>query len=395
MAKIIKPSNLCRLPWTGFSNDPDGKARPCCLFKDHIKDDNGDQMYVQTSSVQEIFHSKFMKDLRQQFRNNERPSPCSTCWTDEDNGYESKRQNYSNILSDEFDIKWEEEPVAPSEYQMIINNSCNLKCRSCSPSHSTQWQAETKARTGFIGYAMPHAQAGDELGKLWTHREEWYSSLKRLEVVGGEPMYIKQWHEIFQELIDSNRAKDIFLNFSTNCTIYNAKLLDNICKHFKFVGIGLSVDGTGSVYEYLRHPGKWDEVYTNMKKYYDMHVKTDNLNVQISYTISWQNALHLTTMHKLVDTEFPEFKIWNNIVHYPDHMAIWNIPNDFKDAIAANWDAYNWRPEYKDIIFGIKTFMYSKQETSFAESLMTLRDTDKYRNEDLIKSIPELAAYVG
>lgn len=42
---------ICRLAWQGFSNDPDGKARPCCLYKGHISDTDNKSMYVQTSTV--------------------------------------------------------------------------------------------------------------------------------------------------------------------------------------------------------------------------------------------------------------------------------------------------------------------------------------------------------
>ena len=76
---------MCSLPWTGFSNDPDGRVRPCCIYKDYITDDNGDPFYVQTTSVKEIFSSKYMRDLRQQFRNGIKPSGCGTCVKDESN----------------------------------------------------------------------------------------------------------------------------------------------------------------------------------------------------------------------------------------------------------------------------------------------------------------------
>jgi len=49
-----RPENLCLVPWTGFSNDPNGKVRPCCIFKGHIKKENNDSYYVQESSLKEI-----------------------------------------------------------------------------------------------------------------------------------------------------------------------------------------------------------------------------------------------------------------------------------------------------------------------------------------------------
>jgi len=381
------PSNLCSIPWTGFSNEPDGRAQPCCLYKGYI-----DNMYVQTNTPDEILHSKFMKDLREQFRRNERPGGCSTCWVDEDNGYQSKRIVYNTSIR-KVPIDWQEEPGSVSELQLIISNSCNLKCRSCTPSHSTQWQHEIKIITGDTGYPMPQGQSGDELGKLWTERHRWYKELTRLEIVGGEPFYVKQWHTILNELIDLEYSKNIDLTFSTNCTLFFPNLLERIADNFKSVSIGLSIDGIGSTYEYLRHPGIWSETYTNMKKYYEY---ADRISVQINFTISWLNALEAPKLHKLISDEFPKFKIWNNIVHSPQHMAIWACPNDLKSKISSLWNDYNWQTEYKDIMKGILKFMESKEiaDQEFKNNLNILYSTDIYRKEDLNKSIPDISKFI-
>ncbi len=380
----------CKLPWTGFSNDPDGKVRPCCLFKDFIKDENNQPMYVQKYSVNEIFQSKYMKDLRQQFRNGEKPSPCSTCWTDEANGIKSKRQTYSDTVM-QFDL----EPTAPNEYQMIINNSCNLKCRSCTPSHSTQWQAEFKALTGNTGYPMLYKQAGDEDGKLWTNREEWYATLLRLEIVGGEPFYVKQWQQVFDELIASGRSKEIAVSLSTNCTLFYPKLVEKLVANFNQIGIGLSIDGIGSTFEYLRHLGNWDTVNANMQKYHDMQLQHKNIRISVSITSSWLNAFDLPKLHTLINTEFPKFAIWNNIIHYPEHMALWAIPNELKSAIESNWKDYNWA-SYRNDINGIIKYMHSREISpdQFAANIQKIKQTDEFRKENLLNSIPTMRPFI-
>lgn len=385
---------ICRMPWIGFSNDPDGKSRPCCLYKGHVLEDDH-PMYVQKYSVNEIFKSKYMVDLREKFRNGEQPTECSTCWIDENNGFKSKRM-FTNEMWKHTPFDHSVEPTAPIEFQMIINNSCNLKCRSCTPSHSTQWQIENIKIIGESGYEMPYGQAGDDDSVLWTKRHEWYDSVQRLEIVGGEPFYVKQWHQIFEELIETDRAKNISVNLSSNCTLFFGDLLEKMAKNFKFVGIGLSVDGTGSEYEYLRHPGNWDTVYANMKKYHNMMEKYNNLNVQVSYTIGWLNALDLPIMHELLKTDFPKFKIWNNIIHYPEHMAICSATDEIKQAITDSWNDYEWKSEYKSIIEGVKTYMNSKSvdDIQFKDHVQTLLNRDSIRNENLYTSFPKLTKFL-
>ena len=389
---MIVPNSLCSLPWTGFSNEPDGRVQPCCLYKGYIEE-NGIPLYVQTHSVEEIFHSKFMKDLRNKFRSGEKPIECSTCWVDEQNGYQSKRIIYRSNIHNSLDIDYAQEPDHVTELQLIINNSCNLKCRSCTPSHSTQWQLEIKAITGSTGYAMPHGQSANETGELWINRKDWYRHLKRLEVVGGEPFYVKQWHTIFYELIDLGYSKNIDITMTTNCTLFYPELLEKLADNFRSVAIGLSIDGIGSVYEYIRHPGKWSIVYENMKKYYAYSSK---INIQINITISWLNAQDIVELHALVYREFPNFQIWNNIVHSPSHLSLWATPLDFKTEVERQWTNFKWKDEYKHSVHSILNFMNSKQITGiqFFENLDILYETDKFRNEKLDVSIPKIKKYL-
>lgn len=386
----------CSLPWTGFSNEPNGKAQPCCLYKGYITNDEGEPMYVQQYTVDEILHSKFMKNLRQEFRDGKKPIGCSTCWTDEDNGYDSKRIIYNTKINHDPVVEFTEEPTHLSEFQLIINNSCNLKCRSCTPSHSTQWQAEYKILTGDNGYPMPYQQSGDQFGKLWIDRHNWYKHLRRLEVVGGEPFYVKQWHQMFYELIEYGYSKDIDITLTTNCTLFYEELIYKLANNFKSVSIGLSIDGMGSTYEYLRHPGKWFVAYENMKRYYQIASKT-KLNVQVNITISWLNAYQIPELHQLIYDEFPNFSIWNNIVHYPLHLPLYSAPQSYKDYVSNLYNNFAWKPEYKDTMNTILNFMNSKtiSQTELENNLKILYNTDKFRKENLTESIPILKQFIN
>jgi MoaA/NifB/PqqE/SkfB family radical SAM enzyme len=347
--------------------------------------------------MKEIFNSAYMKNLRQEFRNGKKPSGCSTCWVDESNGYTSKRLIYTSgtqfIDHHGLTPDWDNDPEYPKEYQMIISNACNLKCRSCSPSHSTLWQAEFKDRTGSTQYVMPHGQAGDKSGKLWSNRKDWYATLKRLEIVGGEPFFIKQWHEVFEELIATGRSKDILIDMSSNCTLCYPDLVSHMCDNFQFIGIGLSIDGTGLAYNYLRHPGNWNDVYANLQTYRDLSKKHRNLNPQITCTIGWLNAINLVGLHRLVANEFPACNIWNNLIHQPERMAIWAAPLRLKERIVAHWDSYQWADKYKAEINSIKVFMFSREisDEQFKANLQEFISTDAYRGEDILTSFPEYA----
>ncbi len=380
---------ICSLPWTGFSNDPDGKVRPCCLYRTYITQDNGQPFYVQSHTVKDIFSSKFMQDLRQEFRDGGKPKGCEVCIKDELNNYRSKRQTY---LDSEIgkNVNYDLEPELPVEYQMILSNACNLKCRSCTPSHSNLWQAEWKQLTGDTNYPMPHGQSGDKESVLWSNRDEWMKFVKRLEIVGGEPFYIKQWQELWKELIEKELSKDILMDMSSNGTIYAGEIIKELSKNFKWIGVGLSIDGLGKTYNYLRHPGNWDLVSENILKYYELYKTEKDFTMTFSHTISWVNAWELPEFHNWVYTNTPEFRIWNNIIHRPRHMSLVMLPREAKDIISKKWASQDWR-QYKQDIDGIQNFMYSEQpsDEEIMHEFKTFKLHDKFRNENILTVIPE------
>jgi len=216
------------------------------------------------------------------------------------------------------------------------------------------------------------------------------SSLKRLEIVGGEPFYIKRWRILWDELIDQGLSKDIQMDMSSNATLFEGEVVENLIANFKGIGLGLSVDGMDKVYDYLRHPGVWSEVKDNMLKYHEIKKRSpESFIVSVSHTIGWINAWELPEFHNFIKNETPEFIIWNNIIHSPEHMAIWCIPADLKNRIENKWRTYNWG-KYATDIEGIITYMKSKQPTDseLRKHYQVFATHDKLRNEHLLSILP-------
>jgi hypothetical protein len=68
-----------------------GTTRPCCLAHDEITDEQGNKYDLKTIPLETIYRSKYMKDLRQQFRRGDKPATCNRCWEEESAGRDSKR----------------------------------------------------------------------------------------------------------------------------------------------------------------------------------------------------------------------------------------------------------------------------------------------------------------
>jgi MoaA/NifB/PqqE/SkfB family radical SAM enzyme len=391
---------LCKIPWAGFSNNPDGTVKPCCIYKENIKKEDGTDFYVQKDDVKDIFHSEYMNNLRKDFIDGKKPKGCETCWIDESNNYKSKRLIYNDIFAGgRLKVDTNVLNEYPIDYQVIISNACNLKCRSCGTSHSTQWQKEINnlpenvpGKNDYVHkFNLPHGQSGGNDSVFIKNLEQWGSKVKRLEIVGGEPFYIEKWKTIWEFLIDKNYAKNIDLAMSTNATIYDEDLLKKINDNFKTVGIGLSIDGMGKIYELLRKNAKWSEVQDNIINFHKFYKnnKRKNVSFNYTYTISWINAYDLGEFNEWAKKTTPEFRIWYNIVHYPPHMSLKMLPNSEKERIEEKWSTYDWG-KYSDDIKSITKFMWSEEfdDERLVNEYQNFKFFDYIRNEntfDVIK----------
>ena len=79
--------NRCVLPWISLETTPLGGFRPCCLYDRELIDVN-----IKTHSLEEVFRSEEMQDLRYAFSKNKQPSACQRCFKEEDADKKSKRQ---------------------------------------------------------------------------------------------------------------------------------------------------------------------------------------------------------------------------------------------------------------------------------------------------------------
>lgn len=398
--EIKKSTTLCRLPWHGLSNEPTGTTKPCCIFKGAITNNNGHPYYVQDSTVAEIFNSDYMKTLRQQFRNNEKPVQCNVCWTDEESGYKSKRQIYNDMVemfSDDGSTPFEDtNPEFPAEFQMILSNTCNLKCRSCATSHSSLWEAEQSKFPSVNIYKteFTKGQSGRTDGLLWTDRLNWYKPLRRLEIVGGEPFYSKQWRQVWEELIELGYSKNINLDMSTNCILIYPELVRMLAKSFKRVGVGISIDGMNEQFEYLRHPGKWSQTDKNIRQYAELSKSVDRFNCQATITVSWLNAWYLPELVQYFRSV--GLKVWLNIVHFPEHMAVKNTPLTLRHEIMHKWSMVEWG-EYETDVIGLINTMKSHTPTTEETKthLAALSIIDTIRNETFSASFHEIAPFLN
>ena len=149
-----------------------------------------------------------------------------------------------------------------------------------------------------------------------------FKNLKILSILGGEPLYDRNIYRILQLLIDNSNL-DCFINFVTNGSVtLTDSQLDMFAK-FKNLGICVSIDGIGPVFEYMRFPLKWPKLLENIAQY-----KTVASHVSVSYTLSNVNILYYKETVDWLNSQGLLFN--HNLVTYPAHYNINSLPESVK-----------------------------------------------------------------
>lgn len=345
----------CSLLWKHISNEPLGHVRTCCVARDRVHEIPGGREYtLGQTSVEDIFHSEYYKQIRQAIRDGEMPKNCEPCWQDERNGKKSKRQLYNEIAEQRYgDINYDEEPDLPEDFQLILSNTCNLKCRSCNPNYSSKWVKEAKDRKLPYIEETVKIDMNDNDSKFWTGMDKWLPNIRFLEVMGGDPLYMKEFRVFADKLMADDIAKDLEISFSTNGTTVNRPFIEKMLNNFKSVGFNVSIDGIGKRFDYLRHGADWNEVADNLDWFHNL-LEDRGISIGITITVTALNVMYLAELHKVFEERWPKFILFHNMANFPTWFNCNVFPEECKPEIVKNLeDPSNFRPEYQSEILGI------------------------------------------
>jgi glutamate-1-semialdehyde 2,1-aminomutase len=253
-----------------------------------------------------------------------------------------------------------------------------------------------------------------ESDHYWEQMDANISEIRKLYIVGGEPLMIDRHYEFLQKCVDEGVANKITVEYNSNLTNIPQRAWD-VWKHFKRIQIGASVDGVGDIQYYMRPPSHFDKIYENLIK---LSEAEGNFKVWIAATINVFNVLH-----------FPEFMEWiilnkipkvndDNVrpiitphpLHGPKFYNIRMLPKFAKDAIKEKYEQYKpkleklieesdftddrkkaSKREVNKLLDQYVDYMYAKDFSEFMPQFWeATRRLDKIRGHSIEESIPEL-----
>ena len=159
-------------------------------------------------------------------------------------------------------------------------------------------------------------------------------------------------------------------------------------KEFKAIEIGVSLDGTNSQFDYLRHGLNYQEVIKNIRvwqNFFEQH--KINYYIDSISTVSVFNILYLPEIKQAVMDILPQAPFWNLLVD-PEYLCIKNMPDLLKEHAITLLKS---DPEFEDLINVIK----QPADTSAWEKFLEITPAlDNIRGEDFRKTFPELARFI-
>ena len=400
---MLLPEKICILPWISIETSPIGSARPCCLAKDEITyhDDLGyEHKYnLNTHTLEEIYHSRYMQLLRRDFLYGNKPETCQRCWDEEAAGRTSKRMNSRIRLKEHVDqIDFHNlDPDTLWFIDLKIGNICNLKCRICGSWSSSKWAKEEIDyipgidRKTHLAYKFLQDGAWPrENPQFWDNLKTLLPNIKYFEFTGGEPFLIEQHFELLRYAVETGDSQHIEIHYNTNGTVLPESA--DLWNHFKHVEIAFSIDNTGARFEYERYGTNWIEVQDNIAKFTAM--RSNKISTQLCTTMNIQNVYYLPEICEWISTQTFDH-IYFNMLHDPWHMCISQMTPAAKQLVIDRLTNHNFTPKFKAEVMRIIKFIENGVSSDGHEFLVKMQQTDTYRNQSFLDSHNEIAKAMG
>jgi MoaA/NifB/PqqE/SkfB family radical SAM enzyme len=388
------------LPWISIETSPIGTARPCCLAKDEITKTDGSKYSLRETPLEEIYHSTYMQNLRQDFLAGNKPATCNRCWDEEAAGRTSKRIN-SRIRLKEYYNLVDFQNVNPDQLWFIdlkLGNICNLKCRICGSWSSSKWAKEEidyipelLDRKTHLAYTYLKDGAWPrESNVFWDNLKTLLPNIKYFEFTGGEPFLIEQHFELLRYAVETGDSQHIEIHYNTNGTVFPEQA--TLWNNFKHVEIAFSIDNVGARFEYERYGADWNDVQENITKFTAM--RSNKISTQLCTTMNIQNVYYLPELCNWISTQTFDH-LYFNMLHDPWHMCISKMTTQAQALVIGRLTSHEFNPKYRAEVLRIVQFIKNGKGSDGEEFLQKMQTTDEYREQSFLDSHKEIAEAMG
>lgn len=365
-----------RLNFSVKNGEVFARYKPCCnLNSDLISKEMKENISI--NSINEVYDGTVRKQWIKYFNENAGLHPaCIQCADSESAGLPSARtQGKLSFDYNKYDV---------FRVDITLSTECNLACTFCSPGASSliekvasnhnpnnlpeQWEIKNID-------VQPDSKTTSNLISdfLQQHRVQY------VKFIGGEPLLHNNWSPI-ADVIDKRCLEETTLELTTNGTILNERVLNNLSK-VKNVKLRISVDSIGNNYDFLRWPHNFDKIDSNLR--FLKQNQPDNFDSRIAVLVNIYNLEFIPDIEAYFrDLELPvnftyNLKPVNAIQHYlnaPNSIrqhVLNNCTHKTNRAMLSNTICTDNIRSYEDIIAETKWFLKQRNMPSDVFGPMT------------------------
>jgi len=309
-------------PWTHTYLSPQTERRLCCAsrepaqnFEQYIDTKAGTGTYIPIT-LEQHWNGEHMKSVRRRMMAGETLPECEVCNdkllnTDVYRSYFNSLFGHKYLQAVETTDETGYTTMEPISWDYRFSNLCNFKCRMCGDMLSSAWETEQKQHDMVNWQDPKNSWMRPEVKNQIEHfqstqvEQEFAQAVEDHRVeevywVGGEPLMYEQHWKYMQRIIELGDGKNVYARYNTNLsrvTYRGCDLYGDILSGLRDWQICASIDGTGTIGEYVRTGLNYKEWLENFKQ--GVSRATHRRQMRIDFTLTLPGMFEVVPIIKL------------------------------------------------------------------------------------------------
>jgi hypothetical protein len=257
---------------------------PAQNFEQYIDTQTGSGQY-NPMTLEQHWNSEHMRSVRRRMMAGETLPECDVC-NNQLLNTSVYRDYFWHLFNHKLDQVYDSTDqtghttMQPVSWDYRFSNLCNFKCRTCGDMLSSSWESEQRQHN-MIHWADPKnnwmiPEVRKEISKFQDTQieQEFADAVEQHRVeeiywVGGEPLMYEQHWRYMQRIIELGDGPRVYARYNTNLSRIQYQGIDlysDVLDHVRDWQICASIDGTGSVGEYIRTGLSWSLFRKNFEQ---------------------------------------------------------------------------------------------------------------------------------
>lgn len=263
--------------------------------------------------------------------------------------------------------------------EIVLDTTCNAACIQCGSYQSSLWRKE-EAGANKVIHIQPEPQIDARIADIRKSMD--LQKVKQYHFWGGEPLLTDTHLKFLREVEDPSQ---VAINYTTNCSIFPDDEVLKLWEQFKSVKLGLSIDGVGDKFHYIRWPLKWQKAARNIELF-----RTEspmNTSFHINCCIIPLNVLYVDELGAWLDDNFKEVRngssVSYNFIPGEGIMEIGCTPMSLREEV---WKRLGDSHEISNVLKEAPVLEYDGM-------LRHIEKWDPVRKLDWRKTFPEIVKH--